>query len=104
MRVRKGAKAFLPAEAARNPSILIDEISCAFFHIVDQIRKGNVGLLSDKKMSVVRHAMDCQELLPAMAHDSGDVFVQLLFVFRMDERLTAFYCEHDLDVDLAVGV
>jgi len=71
---------------------------------MDQVGKRNRGLLADKEMSVIRHAMNRQELLSAMGDDAGDVFVQLLFKFRSNETLSSFDGKDDLDIDLCVGV
>ena len=36
-------------------------------------------------------------------HDAGDVFLQLVVVFLIDQAL-AFDCKHDLDIDLGISV
>ena len=37
-------------------------------------------------------------------HDAGDVFLQLVVVFLIDQALATFDCKHDLDIDLGISV
>ena len=53
---------------------------------------------------MIRHIVDRNQLLLLSGDDAGDVFLQFVVVFRLDEALPAFNGEHDVDVNLHVGV
>jgi hypothetical protein len=71
---------------------------------MNQIGKRDARFLTDEEVSVVRHAMDRQELLAPMRDDPGDVFVQFLFECGPNETLPHFHGKDDLDVDLCVCI
>ena len=104
MRIRKGAKSFLPGKTSQDPSPSIDECGRGLFDVMDQVGKGYASLLADEEMGMVRHTMDRQEFLSAMRDDPGDIFVQLLFEFGSNETLSSFHRENDLDIDLRVSI
>ena len=55
-------------------------------------------------MQMVRHIVDGNELLFLTGDDASDVFLKFVIVLRLDEILSAFHREHDVNVDLCVGV
>jgi len=55
-------------------------------------------------MQMVRHIVDGNELLFLTGDDASDVFLKFVIVLRLDEILPAFHREHDMNVDLCVGV
>ena len=55
-------------------------------------------------MQVIRHIVDDDQFLFLAGDDAGDEFLQFVVVFRRDEILPAFNGEHDVNVNLRVGV
>ncbi len=55
-------------------------------------------------MGVVRHTVDGDEFLPLPSNYPSHVFLELLFPFWPDEVLSALDCEHNLDINLGVGI
>src|ERR1039458_3659936 len=53
---------------------------------------------------MIRHVVDRNQLLPLVGKDAGDVFLQFVIVLRRNEILPALHGEHDVNVDLGVGV
>jgi hypothetical protein len=53
---------------------------------------------------MIRHIVDGNHFLFLTGNDACDVFLQLVVVFRLDEALPAFNSEHDMDINLRVGV
>ena len=53
---------------------------------------------------MIRHVVNRDQLLPLRRYDSGDVLLQFVVVNGIDEVLPALHGEHDLNVDLRVGV
>jgi hypothetical protein len=53
---------------------------------------------------MIRHIIDGNQFLLLTGDDAGDVFLEFAVVFGFDEILSAFDGEHDVDVDLRVGV
>ena len=55
-------------------------------------------------MQMIRHIVDGDQFLFLAGDDAGDEFLQFIIVFRRDEILPAFNGEHDVDINLRVGV
>ena len=55
-------------------------------------------------MQMVPHIIDGDQFLFLAGDDAGDVFLQFVVVFGHDEILPAFDGEHDVKVNLRVGV
>src|SRR5882724_4180969 len=55
-------------------------------------------------MQVVGHIVDDNQLLFPTGNDAGDVFLQLVVMFWIEEVLPAFDGEHNMDINLRVGV
>ena len=55
-------------------------------------------------MQVIRHIVYRNQFLLLPRDNAGDVFLQFVVVFRLDEALPAFNGEHDMEIDLRVGV
>ena len=55
-------------------------------------------------MQMVRHIIDGDQFLSLAGHDAGDEFLQFVIVFRWNEILPAFDGEHNMDVNLRVGI
>ena len=53
---------------------------------------------------MIRHIVYRNQLLFLTRDDAGDVFLKLVIVFRLDETLPAFDGEHDMEIDLRVGI
>ena len=53
---------------------------------------------------MVRHIVDGNQFLFLTGDDAGDVLLEFIVVFRLDEVLSAFDSKHDVNVDLRVGV
>jgi len=53
---------------------------------------------------MIRHIVYRNQFLFQAGNDASDVFLQLVVVFRLDEALPAFNGEHDVDINLRVGV
>ena len=53
---------------------------------------------------MVRQIVNGDQFLILPRKDAGDVFLQFVVVFRLDEALPAFDGEHDMDINLRVGV
>ena len=104
VRIRKGAEALLPREASRHPPLLVDVVGGARLDVADQIREGDIRSQTNQDMRVVRHAVDGDELLTLPGDDAGDVFLQFFFAFRANQVLPSLHGEHDLNVDLGIGV
>src|SRR5712692_365231 len=66
VRVRVGecAKAFLPVEPPSDPSLALDEFGRVGLNVSDQIRERNAGPQADQYVSVIRHAVYLNKLLP----------------------------------------
>ena len=61
--VGKSTKAFLPGKSSTNPSLLINQPGRVGSDILSQFRHRQFGGQSDQKVYVVRHVINCQELL-----------------------------------------
>jgi hypothetical protein len=79
MRIGERAETFLPVEPASDPSFALNEFGRVGLHISHQIRERNIGLQANQHMSVIRHAVYLDELLPLVPNDAGNVFLQLFF-------------------------
>jgi len=55
-------------------------------------------------MQMVRHIIYGNQFLPLRRDDARDVFLQFVVMFGLNEILPAFDGEHDVDVNLRVGV
>src|SRR6266705_2386384 len=55
-------------------------------------------------MSMVPHVVDGDWLLPLSCDDSGYVLLQLVVMGWINQILSAFHSEHNLNVNLGVGV
>jgi hypothetical protein len=53
---------------------------------------------------MIRHIIYGDQFLFPAGNDASNVFLQLVVLFRLDEALPAFNGEHDVDVNLRVGV
>src|SRR4051812_48776949 len=53
---------------------------------------------------MVRHIVYSDQLVFPRRDDPSDVFLQFIVMRRLNQRLPAFDCEDDVDVNLAVGV
>ena len=53
---------------------------------------------------MIRQIIDRNQLLVLTGNDASDVFLQFVVVFRRDEILPTFDGEHDVDINLRVGV
>ena len=53
---------------------------------------------------MVGHIVYCNQLLFLSRDDAGDIFLQFVVAFRLDEALPAFNGEHDVDINLRVGI
>ncbi len=55
-------------------------------------------------MSMIGHIVNRDQLLSLGSNNSGNVFLKFVIVLGSDQVLSAFDGEHDLNVDLSVGV
>ncbi len=55
-------------------------------------------------MSMIGHIVNRDQLLSLGSNNSGNVFLKFVIVLGIDEVLSAFDGEHDLNVDFSVGV
>ena len=53
---------------------------------------------------MIRHRIDLNDFLVFAGDDTGDVFVELVFVFFEDKRLSSFDGKDDVYVELGIGV
>lgn len=53
---------------------------------------------------MIRHAIDGNHFLLVFGNNAGDVFLKLLFPCPLNQVLSAFRSEYDLDIDLRKGV
>lgn len=53
---------------------------------------------------MIRHIVNHNQLLLLRGDDASDVFLKLVVVFRLDEALPTFDGEHNVDIDLRVGI
>jgi hypothetical protein len=84
--------------------VFVDELGRIRFDVSDQIRQRDIRFQSNQHMNVVSHTVDRDQFLALMANDSGDILVNLFFVFRANQALSALNGENDLDVNLRVGI
>src|SRR5665213_3303652 len=103
-RIRKRAESFLPRKSSRRPMFLIDEFRRTGFYIADQIGKRHVRLDADEHVQVIRHIVYGNQFLLFPRDNAGDVFLKFVIVLRLNEALPAFNGEHDMEIDLRVGV
>jgi hypothetical protein len=55
-------------------------------------------------MQMIRHIVDGDQFLFLTGNDAGDIFLQFVVMFRSDEILPAFDGEHDMNINLRIGV
>src|ERR1039458_4127593 len=103
-RIRKRAKPLLPRKSSHHPMFLVDEFRRTGFHVAHQIGKCYVWFDADEQVHVIRHIVYRNQLLLLTGDDAGDVFLKFVVVFRLDEVLPAFDGEHNMEIDLRVGV
>jgi hypothetical protein len=77
MRVGERAETFLPVEPPSDPSFALNEFGRVGLNISYQIRERNIGLQPDQHMSVIRHGVYLDQLLPLLPNDAADVFLKL---------------------------
>jgi len=53
---------------------------------------------------VIRHIVYGDELLFLTGDDAGDVFLKFVVMFGFDEVLPAFNSEHNMNVNLRIGI
>ena len=78
MRNGKRTESLLPRKTAANPSLLVDVIARSGLYPPDQIRRRLIGFQSEKNVSVIRHAINRDQFLFTLRHDSSNVFLQFL--------------------------
>src|SRR2546423_2409123 len=83
--IGKRAITFLPTEPSRKPPLTIDEIRAVSLHFLHKVRNRHAGFQPEKKMHMIRHALNGKEFLPLVSNDAGDVFVKFFFVLFSDE-------------------
>ena len=94
----------MPVEFSLYPLLLIDESGRTGLDIPDEVRQGNCRCETDEYVNMVWHAIDRKHFLVTVSNDTGEVFVQFFLVFSSDKTQSVPHCEHDLHVDLRVGV
>lgn len=55
-------------------------------------------------MQMIGHIVDGNQFLFLRRNNAGDVFLQFVVVLRRDEILPAFDGEHDVNINLRVGI
>ena len=55
-------------------------------------------------MQVVPQIIDCYQFVFLAGNDTADIFLKFIIVFGFDEISPSFDCEHDMDVNLRVGI
>src|SRR5207237_6020636 len=60
--------------------------------------------MTNHNMNIILHVVNGDQLLPLRGHDSSNVLLKLIVMFRINKVLPAFNGEHDLNVNLSVGV
>src|SRR5665213_3254104 len=103
-RIRKSYKTLLPRKTSGRPAFLFDEFGRSGFYIPHQIRKRQIWLHANEQMHMIRHIIYHNQLLLLSRDDASDVFLQLVVMFGFDEALPAFDGEHDMDINLRVGI
>ena|SRR2546421_833538 len=103
-RIGKRSKPILPIESAFDPPLTIYKISRSGFDVADQTRKRSIWSLSNQDVNVIRHVVDGDQFVLLIRHDSCDVSLKIVVMFRIDKVLPTFDGKHDLYVDLRVGV
>lgn len=53
---------------------------------------------------MIGHIIDDDHFVILTGNNAGDVFLKFVVVFRFDEVLSSFDGEHDMDINLRVGV
>ena len=100
MRVGKRAETFLPVESASDPSFALNEFGRVGLNISYQIRERNTGLQADQHMSVIRHGVYLDQLLPLFPNDAGDLFLKFFFEVRSYQTLLHGNGKDRLNVNL----
>ena len=106
MRMRNGkcTKPLLPRKTAANPSLLVDVISRARFYSSDQVRRRFVGLQSQENVRVIWHAVNRDQFLFTLRHDSSNVFLQFLLAIGANNAGAPGDRENNVEIDLRIGV
>jgi hypothetical protein len=55
-------------------------------------------------MQVIRHIVYGNQFLPLAGDNACDVFLKFVIMFRLDEVSPTFDSEHDVDINLRVGI
>jgi len=53
---------------------------------------------------MIWHAVYCNHFVTMILNDSGNVFVQFLFPWRLNKRSAEFHRQYALNMDLGIGV
>jgi hypothetical protein len=75
MRIREGAKPFLPVKFSARPNLLIDEIAGIPLDVPNEIGERPIRLHPYKDVYMVGHCIDGDELVPLVLNDSCDILV-----------------------------
>ena len=83
---------------------LINVIRRARLDVAHEVGEHYAGVQTKENVRVIRHTIDCEELLTLPGNDARHVLLQGLFALRSNQVLPRLHREHDLDVDLRIGI
>src|SRR5262249_30477029 len=55
-------------------------------------------------MKMIRHVIDCYQLLTLSGDDAGHVFLKFIVMLSLDQALSSLHSENNLNVDLGVRI
>jgi len=98
--VRKCSIAFLPAELSFDPCMVVDEITGIILDISHKIRQCHRRFQTNKRMRMVRNAIDDDGLLSLVLDDPRHIFEHFIPLFFLEEVLSSLYGKNNLNVNL----
>ena len=104
MSVRKNSVSFLPAKSIIYPSLCFYKFMTLYLNFFNKIWNEHRWLKANKKMGMIRHAMNCEHFSLSCLHKCGHVFVQFFFVFFFYETLPSSDSKDKLKIDFRIRV
>jgi hypothetical protein len=83
--IGESTEAFLPIELSSYPLLTIYEIRRSGLDITNKIRKSSIGSLANQDMNMIRHIINCDQLVTLLGNYACDVLLQLIVMGWVDQ-------------------
>ncbi len=103
MGVGKDTIPLLPFKSSVDPSLAVNEFIALYLDLFDELGNQHAaGLKPNKQMGVVGHAMHSEHFGLTVAHQSGNVFMEFLFVCFGNQVSAVMHGKDKLQINLRI--